>query len=135
LQWLANTLLQAEKNEEFVHILAHIPPNHKHCQSTWKREYLKIINRYAHIIRAQFNGHTHNDELQLLFYSKDNRTKINNIAWNGGSVTAYSNLNPNYKLYIIDSNNYVSIIILIKLNCKRANAQSDVQISLINCHY
>ncbi|XP_070163189.1 sphingomyelin phosphodiesterase [Polyergus mexicanus] len=104
LQWLADTLLQAEKDGEFVHILAHIPAN-KECQTTWKREYLKIVDRYARIIRAQFNGHTHNDELQL-FYSSNNSTTINNVAWNGGSATAFSNLNPNYKLYIVDSKNY-----------------------------
>lgn len=106
LQWLADTLLQAEKDEEFVHILGHIPPDHRDCQATWKREYMKIVNRYAHIIRAQFNGHTHKDELQL-HYSDD--TKINNVAWNGGSTTTYQNLNSNYKLYIVDSKNYVGI--------------------------
>jgi len=108
LQWLADTLLQAEKDGEFVHILAHVPANDE-CQSTWKREYLKIVNRYARIIRAQFNGHTHNDEVQL-FYSNDNSSTVNNVAWNGGSATAYSNLNPNYKLYIVDSKNYVSVL-------------------------
>jgi len=106
LQWLADTLLQAEKDGEYVHILAHIPPGYEQCLTTWKRENIKIINRFAHIITAQFNGHTHNDELQLI-YSKD---KINNVAWNGGSATTYQNLNSNYKLYTIDSKNYVSII-------------------------
>jgi len=92
-----------------VHILAHVPPggSNSECQSTWKREYIKIVDRFGHIIRAQFNGHTHNDELQL-YYSN---AKVNNVAWNGGSVTTYSNLNPNYKIYTIDSNNYVSIIL------------------------
>ncbi|EZA53027.1 hypothetical protein DMN91_002938 [Ooceraea biroi] len=104
LQWLADTLLQAEKDAELVHILAHIPPDNEHCQSTWKREYIKVINRFAHVIRAQFNGHTHNDELQLVY--SNNITKIVNIAWNGGSLTAYNNLNPNYKLYTVNSNNY-----------------------------
>ncbi|XP_039305802.1 sphingomyelin phosphodiesterase 1 [Solenopsis invicta] len=103
LQWLADTLLQAEKDEEFVHILAHIPPDSSDCHTTWKREYWKIVNRYAHIIKAQFNGHTHNDELQLHYNDDD---KINNVAWNGGSATAFSNLNPNYKLHIVDSKNY-----------------------------
>ncbi|XP_012231935.2 sphingomyelin phosphodiesterase [Linepithema humile] len=106
LQWLADTLLQAEKNGELVHILAHIPVSSNECQSTWKREYLKIVDRYAHIIRAQFNGHTHNDELQL-YYSSSNNTRINNVAWTGGSATAFSKLNPNYKVYAIDSNNYL----------------------------
>lgn len=109
LQWLADTLLQAEKDNEFVHILAHIPANDKQCQTTWRREYLKIVNRYAHIITAQFNGHSHNDEL-VLFFSNDSNSKINNVAWNAGSITTYANLNPNYKVYNIDSKNYVSIV-------------------------
>lgn len=108
LQWLADTLSQAEKNKEFVHILAHVPSGSGECQITWKTEYIKIINRYAHIIKAQFNGHTHNDEVHL-FYDSDN-DKINNIGWNGGSATTFQNLNSNYKLYIVDSKNYVSII-------------------------
>ncbi|XP_018403569.1 PREDICTED: sphingomyelin phosphodiesterase 1-like [Cyphomyrmex costatus] len=105
LQWLANTLLQAEKDGEYVHILAHIPPGNADCQNTWKREYIKIVNRFAHIIRAQFNGHTHKDELKVIYNSNDN-SNINSIAWNGGSITTYENLNSNYKLYTIDSKNY-----------------------------
>ncbi|KAL0120105.1 hypothetical protein PUN28_008043 [Cardiocondyla obscurior] len=108
LQWLADTLSQAEKDQEFVHILAHIPPGSSDCQTTWRREYIKIVNRYAHIIRAQFNGHTHNDELQLYFSTNDN-SEVNNVAWNGGSLTTYQNLNSNYKLYIVDNNNYAVI--------------------------
>ncbi|XP_012062504.1 PREDICTED: sphingomyelin phosphodiesterase 1-like [Atta cephalotes] len=105
LQWLADTLLQAEVDEEYVHILAHLPPGNTDCQTTWKSEYIKIVNRFAHIIRAQFNGHTHKDELQLIYGSDDN-SKISNVAWNGGSITTYQNVNPNYKLYTIDSKNY-----------------------------
>ncbi|EGI64819.1 Sphingomyelin phosphodiesterase [Acromyrmex echinatior] len=105
LQWLADMLLQAEMDREYVHILAHLPPGNTDCQTTWKREYVKIVNRFAHIIRAQFNGHTHKDELQLIYGSDDN-SKISNVAWNGGSVTTYQNVNPNYKFYTIDSKNY-----------------------------
>ncbi|XP_071578444.1 sphingomyelin phosphodiesterase 1 [Temnothorax nylanderi] len=106
LQWLADTLSQAEKDREFVHILAHIPPDDEQCYTTWKREYMKIVDRYAHIIRAQFNGHTHNDELELFFNDDNGNGKINNVAWNGGSATTYQNLNSNYKLYTVDSKNY-----------------------------
>ncbi|XP_018375510.1 PREDICTED: sphingomyelin phosphodiesterase 1-like [Trachymyrmex cornetzi] len=105
LQWLADTLSQAEVDEEYVHILAHLPPSNTDCQTTWKREYVKIVNRFSHIIKAQFNGHTHKDELQLIYGSDDN-SKISNVAWNGGSITTYQNVNPNYKLYTIDSKNY-----------------------------
>lgn len=121
LQWLADTLLQAEKDEEFVHILGHIPAASEECQSTWKREYLKIVDRFAHIVKAQFNGHTHNDELELLYSSGENK-KVNNVAWNGGSLTTFTQLNPNYKVYIVDSENYVSVVPLKCIQFKFTSA-------------
>lgn len=98
LQWLVNTLSEAEKNNEFVHILSHIPANTNSCLKTWKREYLRIINRFSHLIKAEFNEHTHNDEIAI-FYNSDNEAR--NVAWNGGSLTAYSKPNPNYKIYTV----------------------------------
>jgi hypothetical protein len=45
LQWLADTLLQAESAREKVHILAHIPTGESECLRTWSREFHKIIER------------------------------------------------------------------------------------------
>ncbi|XP_003402022.1 sphingomyelin phosphodiesterase 1 isoform X1 [Bombus terrestris] len=103
LHWLATILSEAERNDEFVHVLSHIPSNSNSCFKTWKREYLRIIDRFSHIIKAEFNGHTHNDEIAI-FYNSDMKAK--NVAWNGGSITAYSKLNPNYKIYIVNCSNY-----------------------------
>ncbi|KZC03843.1 Sphingomyelin phosphodiesterase [Dufourea novaeangliae] len=103
LQWLTDILLNAEINEEFVHILSHVPANTNTCLQTWRREYLRIINRFSHLIKAQFNGHTHNDEITI-FYNSDLIPE--NIAWNGGSITAFSKLNPNYKVYNVNGSNY-----------------------------
>lgn len=108
LQWLVNTLSEAEKNNEFVHILSHIPANTNSCLKTWKREYLRIINRFSHLIKAEFNEHTHNDEIEI-FYNSDNEAR--NVAWNDGSLTAYSKPNPNYKIYTVNCNNYVSYFV------------------------
>lgn len=103
---MQNTLLEAEKNQEWVHILAHLPAGSTECQFTWSRQYSKIINRFAHIITGQFNGHTHNDEFNV-FYDLDDQTKPINVAWNGGSITAWAQLNPNYKIYKANANTYV----------------------------
>ncbi|KAK9304244.1 hypothetical protein QLX08_004248 [Tetragonisca angustula] len=103
LHWLTTILSEAEKNNEFVHILSHIPPNSNSCLKTWKREYLKIVNRFSHLIKAQFNGHTHNDEIAILYNSD---MEANNVAWNGGSITTYTKLNPNYKVYTVNCRNY-----------------------------
>jgi hypothetical protein len=45
LQWLADTLLQAESAGEKVHILGHIPSGDSSCLRTWSREFHKIIER------------------------------------------------------------------------------------------
>lgn len=44
LQWLADTLLQAEEDGEKVHILGHIPSDR--CMRTWSREFHRIIDRF-----------------------------------------------------------------------------------------
>ncbi|KAF5302364.1 hypothetical protein FQA39_LY10403 [Lamprigera yunnana] len=103
LQWLADTLAEAEKNKEFVHIISHVPTGDGQCLHNWSDQYVKIIQRFAHIITAQFNGHTHNDDTIVFF---DIESKPINVAFNGGSLTPFSNLNPNYKMYQIDSTTF-----------------------------
>jgi hypothetical protein len=45
LKWLAETLLKAEKNNEKVHILSHMPSGYNSCLKTWSREFHRIIHR------------------------------------------------------------------------------------------
>jgi len=45
LKWLAETLLQAERDGEKVHILSHMPSGYPLCLKTWSREFHKIIHR------------------------------------------------------------------------------------------
>ncbi|XP_031616396.1 sphingomyelin phosphodiesterase-like [Contarinia nasturtii] len=106
LSWLRDTLLEAEKNNEKVHILGHIPPNTSSCIRAWNREYNKLIIQFSHIISGQFNGHTHTDEFTL-FYSEDDDNPIPlNVAYNGGSGTSFIGLNSNYRLYLADNNTF-----------------------------
>lgn len=109
LQWLADTLKLAEQNGEFVHIISHVPPGEADCHKVWNREYVKIIKRFAHIVQAQFNGHTHYDEFRV-FYD-DSKNNVINVAYNGGSLTTFIGNNPNYKMYDVDGNNFVSSLI------------------------
>lgn len=107
LQWLSDTLAQAEKAGEIVHILSHVPTGDDTCLIKWSHEYNKIINRFHQIIAVQFNGHTHFDEFNV-FYSEEDIKKPINVVYNGGSVTPYSKLNPNYRIYTVNPTNYVS---------------------------
>lgn len=45
LQWLVNTLLEAEKNKEKVHLLSHIPPGELNCHIQWSNQFKRVIQR------------------------------------------------------------------------------------------
>ncbi|XP_058467459.1 sphingomyelin phosphodiesterase-like [Malaya genurostris] len=106
LQWLHDVLLLAEQNGEKVHLLAHIP--YSSTGSTYfvcQREFRRIVERFYDTISAQFNGHTHRDEFNV-YYSRENPEYAINVAWNGGSATAFSFINPNYIVYYVDPETY-----------------------------
>lgn len=106
LLWFYDVLVKAEKNNEIVHIISHIPSNEGLCFSGWAREYRKIIEQFSGIISAIFNGHTHEDEFNV-HYSKDDQSKAYGVAWNGGSGTTFGFFNSNFKVYQVDLKNYV----------------------------
>lgn len=101
LQWLHDTLLMAESNNEKVHIMRHIPMGIAGCFRFWTREYTKIIERFHHVIAAQFDGHTHKNEFAL-FYDTTNAKYAVSVGFNGGSLTTYSKLNPNFMVFYVD---------------------------------
>ncbi|KAL1391554.1 hypothetical protein pipiens_003132 [Culex pipiens pipiens] len=106
MQWLHDVLLVAEQNNEKVHILAHIP--YASSGSTFRicqREFRRILERFHDTISAQFHGHTHRDEFNV-FYSRESPEHAINVAWNGGSTTAFSDINPNYIVYYVDPETY-----------------------------
>ncbi|XP_017480065.1 PREDICTED: sphingomyelin phosphodiesterase-like [Rhagoletis zephyria] len=99
LQWLHETLLAAEKAGEFVHILAHIPTGDASCWSVWAREFNRLVVRFRGTISGIFNGHSHLDEMHLHYSANGHAI---GVVWNGGSLTTYSNKNPNYRLYEVE---------------------------------
>ncbi|KAL9981127.1 hypothetical protein ACROYT_G009791 [Oculina patagonica] len=101
LQWLVDTLQEAEDNGEKVHIIGHILPGSSDCLKPWSWNYYKIINRYQSTVTAQFFAHTHADEFEI-FYDEKTRKIPTNIAFIGPSVTTYQGHNPGYRIYEID---------------------------------
>ncbi|RZC34304.1 sphingomyelin phosphodiesterase-like [Asbolus verrucosus] len=101
LQWLADTLKLAEDNNESVHILSHVPSGTSSSLKVWSREYRRIVERFANTITGQFNGHTHKDEFHV-YYNSSDTTQAIGVAFNGASVTPFSNSNPSYKFYYVD---------------------------------
>nr|XP_055629854.1 sphingomyelin phosphodiesterase-like [Toxorhynchites rutilus septentrionalis] len=105
LQWLHDTLLQAEAAGEKVHILGHLPIVYETSYNTWSRQYRRILERYWDTITAQFYGHTHADEFNV-FYSISNPQHTIGVGFNGGGTVPYSNYNPNYVVYYVNPDTY-----------------------------
>lgn len=59
LQWIRAELYDAERRNLSVYIISHIHP--LSCLSDWVDRYNILIDRFSHIIRGQFFGHSHND--------------------------------------------------------------------------
>jgi len=60
-----------------------------------------IFARFENTVVAQFHGHTHNDHFNL-FYDLEDPSRATTVAFIGGGATAYSDVNPNYKIYQVD---------------------------------
>ncbi|KAJ8923617.1 hypothetical protein NQ315_010196 [Exocentrus adspersus] len=125
LQWLVYELQEAEKNNEKVHLIGHIPPGSTDCMKAWSQNFYSIVERFEATITAQFYGHSHADEFEVFYetteYSKKKARQLRLRAWKykdknllkftgrptsvaylGPSVTTYENFNPAYRIYYID---------------------------------
>ncbi|XP_054269796.1 sphingomyelin phosphodiesterase-like [Macrosteles quadrilineatus] len=106
LAWLVEELLEAERKKEKVHILMHGPPSEPDTLHVWSREYHRVMERFQDTVAAQFAGHTHKDQFYL-FYGQNTTADPYSVSWNGGSVTTYTDANPNYKVYHVNHQNYM----------------------------
>jgi sphingomyelin phosphodiesterase len=73
LKWLENTLRQSEQAGEVVYLIRHIPIGDGFFLDECAKRHLAIIDRFSHIIRGQFYGHTHYDEVKISrnYFNKD----------------------------------------------------------------
>lgn len=107
LQWLHDVLLKSERDSEYTHIVMHMPSGGGGCLKTWAREFRRVVDRFRSTISGIFTGHSHKDDFNL-FYDRGTATFAVNVAWNGGSTTTITNVNPNYKVYHIEMDTLVS---------------------------
>lgn len=99
-QWLHDTLLIAEKTDERVHILSHIPNGDEDYHQPCSREYRRIVDRFHKTIVAQFNGHT-----EFFGFNLFNKS----VAFNGGSLATFSGVNRNYNAYNVNPQSFVRL--------------------------
>ena len=120
-KWLENVMSEAEKNNERVYLLDHIPMfSSQHSYDCTMR--LKIIiERYKDIISGYFSGHTHKDELTLV-KEYTNPKKYSTINYICPGLTTYSQYWPSYRIYIADNyNKNVKDYIQWRLNLDESN--------------
>uniref|UniRef100_H2YC47 Uncharacterized protein n=1 Tax=Ciona savignyi TaxID=51511 RepID=H2YC47_CIOSA len=100
LEWFVRVLTSAEVAGEKVQVIGHVPPGRSpDCMETWSKNYFRIIERFQHQISAQFFGHTHYDEIQILY---DQFGSAISTAYIAPSLTSYIYMMPTYRVYDID---------------------------------
>ncbi|KAI7820917.1 Metallo-dependent phosphatase-like protein [Gamsiella multidivaricata] len=108
LKWLVTQLQAAEDAGERVWIISHVGPSQTDCLQNWSALYYQAVQRYSpHVIAEQFFGHTHYDEFAL-YYGPGAKNTQNAIAtgWIGPSVTPYTDLNPGFRVYKVDTKSW-----------------------------
>jgi len=83
---MIDVLKNAEKLNEVVYVLGHIPPGDNSYLSECTKRYDAIVDRFSHIIKGQFYGHTHNDEFRTVSEYFD-KTKVSGIIFTAPSLT------------------------------------------------
>ena len=82
IDWLERVLHKAEEDGEVVYLISHIPPGDSSFLSECARRVMVLLDRYSYIIRGQFYGHTHYDEIKVTtgYYDKEKVTGVSFIA-------------------------------------------------------
>lgn len=116
-RFLANELLECEKNGQRAWIITHVPPNGDDTMDLPANVFTQIVERFSpHVIAAVFFGHTHQDEFQLIYQSSDSSTVVSEddktaesalmTAWISQSITPLTNYNPGWRYYEVDSKTF-----------------------------
>ncbi|RWS25560.1 sphingomyelin phosphodiesterase-like protein [Leptotrombidium deliense] len=120
LKWLSQELQSAEDARQSVHIIGHIAPDRLQCSVVWLHNYLRILERYNETIKAQFFGHTHFDEIRI--YESPSTKQAMSVAFIGGSLTTYENVNPMFRTYSLGDKSVIDDFETFYFNLSLANA-------------
>lgn len=88
VDWLEYTLRKAEKDNEVILLIGHIPSGDTSLLSECAKRYNALTDRFSHIIRAQLAGHTHFDEVKII-KEYFNLEKVAGISFIAPSLTTY----------------------------------------------
>lgn len=136
IEWLNETLYQAEQDKEVVWLIGHIYPGAGEALPFFDKEYVEIYNRYQKTIMYQFWGHSHRDEFFLLQKTDDATWNPTGMGWIPGSIMPDFH-QPTVRIYyynrssleILDYDQYL-------VNLDELNKQPDLPIDKVEfTHY
>uniref|UniRef100_A0AC34QIM1 Sphingomyelin phosphodiesterase n=2 Tax=Panagrolaimus sp. JU765 TaxID=591449 RepID=A0AC34QIM1_9BILA len=131
MTWFFEQLEDAERNGQKVQVVAHIPGGGGEALEGWAINYYNAATRYEDTIVGHFFGHTHSEEIHVIFEDPENpNSRPTGVVYASPSLTPYSDLNPAYRIYTIDGNYPGSTFQVIDfegyfLNLTEANANPD----------
>ncbi|XP_072320386.1 cyclic GMP-AMP phosphodiesterase SMPDL3A [Eucyclogobius newberryi] len=136
--WLQETLENAEKNQEQVYVIAHVPVgflpftrNTTAMRRKHNERLAAIFLRFSHVIKGQFYGHTHRDSIMV---QRDQSGAAVNSLFVAPAVTPIRNVNeptsnnPGFRVYLFHQNSYaIQDLWQYFLNLTEANVQQRAQ--------
>ncbi|CCH45922.1 sphingomyelinase-like phosphodiesterase 3a [Wickerhamomyces ciferrii] len=105
-QFLIDELIESEKNDQRVWIIAHIPTITQ-ALPVQAEAYKQIITRFSpYTIAGIFYGHTHSDQFNVLYAGNDVSDKKEEDAlqntWISQAITPLTTNNPSWRYYSVD---------------------------------
>jgi sphingomyelin phosphodiesterase len=150
VEWLSETLEQAERDNEKVYIIGHMPLGDDDQDDDLTMVIRLLIHRYRKIIDGLFFGHKHEDIIKLVTDPRDNKTPVSTI-YVAPAFTPFQDRNPSFRIYeasseskeILDFHQYrlapgafeSAVSTSDKLDWKRVySARSEYGLSALNAH-
>ncbi|KAJ8462862.1 hypothetical protein ONZ45_g17785 [Pleurotus djamor] len=107
LAFIAEQLDIAERHNELVWIIGHIPLGKEDTMNDQSNYYDQILQRYRSAISGHFFGHSHKDQFEIAYsdYSNPSARNAVSMCLIAPALTPTSG-NPAFKLYDVDPDTY-----------------------------
>eukprot|EP01029_Cantina_marsupialis_P012906 TRINITY_DN2857_c0_g1_i1.p1 TRINITY_DN2857_c0_g1~~TRINITY_DN2857_c0_g1_i1.p1 ORF type:complete len:316 (+),score=68.23 TRINITY_DN2857_c0_g1_i1:465-1412(+) len=100
-EWMTKVLEDAEKNNEKVLIMGHMPPGGNEALDWASIEFAKMVRKFHETVKLMVFGHTHRSQFSLL----RDQGKVIGTVFIGPSLTS-DHVNSGYRYFTLDDSSY-----------------------------